>query len=63
MGEKHRSEKKRKRSSESHDRPSKKTPFAPVIDVKFLENSKGPVPVIGKRRLEKMDVPKEALAD
>ncbi|EEP79474.1 predicted protein [Uncinocarpus reesii 1704] len=43
-------EKKRKRVSEKHDRPSKKTAVEsvlPPLKVKFIDNSDGPAPVIG----------------
>lgn len=46
------SEKKRKRASEKHDRPSKKPaiePVKPPLKVQFLENNDAPVPVIGMR--------------
>ncbi|KMU84703.1 hypothetical protein CIHG_02487 [Coccidioides immitis H538.4] len=42
-------EKKRKRASEKHDRPSKKPAIEsvmPPLKVKFIENDAGPVPVI-----------------
>lgn len=47
-------EKKRKRASEKHDRPSKKTAIAPVapLKVEFVQNQDGPAPVIGMQSLQ-----------
>jgi hypothetical protein len=45
------SEKKRKRASEKHDRPSKKAaiaPVAPPLKVQFVQNPDGPAPIIGE---------------
>ncbi|PGH15788.1 hypothetical protein AJ79_02168 [Helicocarpus griseus UAMH5409] len=49
MGGDHLAEKKRKRASEKHDRPSKKpalAPVAPPVKVQFVENERGMVPII-----------------
>ncbi|KAK2804107.1 hypothetical protein FQN50_006735 [Emmonsiellopsis sp. PD_5] len=49
MGADHLAEKKRKRASEKHDRPSKKpalAPTAPPVKVQFVQNTDGLAPVI-----------------